>query len=240
MKKAQLELLKKQKSAYGGSLYTTRAARKEKRPLAVKNTMHLVLRSSKALGAWSLTKGRHEPEIRRIVKKFAERFGVRVLSLAVVGNHLHFQIKLSNRFLYTPFIRAVSAAIAMAVTGVNKWTKKDTRIPQDSTKRNQADLPKAERSEARKSLPRLSGHEFATHRPAGRESNAKAAAANKTNRKPRLAFWEGRPFTRILESFQGFLNLRSYIWLNQIEGYGYARGEARFILEQNKLEWSTG
>ena len=125
MRKTQLELLKKQKSAYGGSLYTTRAARNEKRQLAVRNTMHLVLRSSKALGAWSLTEGRHEPEIRSIVKKFAERFGVRVLSLAVVGNHLHFQLKLSNRFLYTPFIRAVSAAIAMAVTGVNKWTKQD-------------------------------------------------------------------------------------------------------------------
>ena len=210
MKKSQLELLKKQKSAYGGSLYTTRAARKEKRPLAVKNTMHLVLRSSKALGAWSLMKGRHEPEIRRIVKKFAERFGVRVLSLAVVGNHLHFQLKLSNRFLYTPFIRAVSAAIAMSVTGVNKWTKK---------------------------------HDQTTNQASGKHSARKTdakPAARKTNAKPRLAFWEGRPFTRIVESFQGFLNLRNYIWLNQIEGYGHARGEARYILEQNKLEWSTG
>ena len=42
MRKTQLELLKKQKSAYGGSLYTTREARKHKRALAVKNTMHLV------------------------------------------------------------------------------------------------------------------------------------------------------------------------------------------------------
>ena len=212
MRKTQLELLKKQKSAYGGSLYTTREARNEKRPLAVKNTMHLVLRSSKALGAWSLTKGRHEPEIRRIVKKFAERFGVRVLSLAVVGNHLHFQIKLSNRFLYTPFIRAVSAAIAMSVTGVNKWTKGDIKMPSGHSKLSLVSAAKAKSSE--KPSAKLPG-------------------------KRRLGFWEGRPFTRIVESFQGFLNLRNYIWLNQIEGYGHSRGEARYILEQNRLDWNS-
>ena len=201
MKKTQLELLKKQKSAYGGSLYTTREGRKRTRPLAVRNTIHLVLRSSKAKGAWSLKNPKHEPEIRRIVKKFAGRFGVRVLSLAVVGNHLHFQIKLSNRFLYTPFIRAIGSAIAMAVTGINRWSKASTK---------QTILPDKQASQV----------------------------APKTAK--RLSFWDGRPFTRVVESFQGFLNLRNYIQLNYIEGYGYKRDEARFILEHCKLEWGIG
>lgn len=38
-----------------------------------------------------------------------------------MGNHLHLHIKLSNRYTYKPFIRAVTAAIAMAVTGRNRW-----------------------------------------------------------------------------------------------------------------------
>ncbi len=46
--------------------------------------------------------------------------------MANVGNHLHLQIKLSNRYTYKKFIRAVTSAIMMAVTGINKWTAKDT------------------------------------------------------------------------------------------------------------------
>ena len=41
--------------------------------------------------------------------------------MANVGNHLHFQLKLSNRFTYTPFIRALTASIAMAVTKTSRW-----------------------------------------------------------------------------------------------------------------------
>ncbi len=33
-------------------------------------------------------------------------------------------IQLTNRLSYRPFIRAVTAAIAMAVTGLNRWTSK--------------------------------------------------------------------------------------------------------------------
>lgn len=43
--------------------------------------------------------------------------------MANVGNHLHLHIQLTNRFTYKPFIRALTSAIAMAITGVNKWTR---------------------------------------------------------------------------------------------------------------------
>ena len=56
--------------------------------------------------------------------RFAFVNGVTILSMANVGNHLHLQIKLSNRFGYKPFIRAVTSAIAMSITGCNRWTKK--------------------------------------------------------------------------------------------------------------------
>ncbi len=107
-------MLAKQKSAYGGDLLKTREGRKHARPLSTRETMHLVLRSTKAKGDWSFRKPRNEANVNRIVDKFSVVYGVRVISMANVGNHLHLQIKLTNRFTYRPFIRAVTAAIAMA------------------------------------------------------------------------------------------------------------------------------
>jgi len=79
--------------------------------------MHLVLRSSLAKGAWNLR--RHDSKIKNTVNKFAHKYGVRVISLANVGNHLHMQIQLTNRHTYAPFIKALTSALAIAVTGAS-------------------------------------------------------------------------------------------------------------------------
>ncbi len=121
--KQQLELLKRQPSAFGGSLMTTRRGRQGRRPLATKSTMHMVLRSTKAVGDWSFRKPKHAAKITGIINKFAAKYGVKVLSLANVGNHLHLHLKLSKRQTYKPFVRAITAAIAMAVTGASRWQK---------------------------------------------------------------------------------------------------------------------
>jgi hypothetical protein len=118
MRAKQLSFLKPQSKSYGGELLKTRKGRSGPRPLDTRTTMHLVLRSSQARGQWSFK--RHEPKIRRIVDRFARKNGVKILSLANVGNHLHFHIKVGNRQTYRPFIRAVTAAIAMAVTGASR------------------------------------------------------------------------------------------------------------------------
>ncbi len=102
---------------------TTRRGRTGHRPLSVKNTMHLVLRSSQAVGDYSFRKPQTAQKIKAIIKKFSEKYSVRVVSLANVGNHLHFHLKLSNRNTYKPFIRAISAAIAMAASNTSRWTK---------------------------------------------------------------------------------------------------------------------
>lgn len=140
--------------------------------------MHLVLRSSKAKGNWSFKKIKNEKRIQQIIKKFSQKYGVKVISLANVGNHLHFHLKLSSRYTYKPFIRAITSAIAMAVTGINRWNRLNTK-------------------------------------------------ANKNR------FWDYRPFTRVIESFKALLNLRDYLHINQLEGAGYNRIEAKFILAKN-------
>ena len=122
----QLKLLKDEPKAYGGELLKTRKGRAHGRPLDTKRTMHLVLRSSLAKGEWSFS--RHKKKIRLIADKFAQKNGVRLLSLANVGNHLHFHIQLGNRYAYRPFIRAITAAIAMTVTGASRWQPLESQI----------------------------------------------------------------------------------------------------------------
>jgi hypothetical protein len=40
-----------------------------------------------------------------------------------VGNHIHLSLEVSSRENYRKFIRAVSAAIMMQVTGYSRWKK---------------------------------------------------------------------------------------------------------------------
>ncbi len=123
MKPKQLSFLKSQPKSYGGELLKTRNGRQGPRPLDTRHTMHLVLRSTKARGDWSFRKPENRKRIAEILARFARRNGIRIHHSANVGNHLHLQIKLSNRHTYKPFIRAITAAIMMAVTGASRWKK---------------------------------------------------------------------------------------------------------------------
>lgn len=173
MKRAQKNLFKSEPSDFGGRLLKTRQGRARPRPLATKESMHLVLRSSLAKGDWSFRKGDRQFRIRGLVEKFAQKNGVRVFRLANVGNHLHLHIQLGSRWAYKPFIRGLTAAIAMMVTGRNKWTARTTEP---------------------------------------------------------VKFWDRRPFTRILKGRRSFLMLKDYVHINQLEGDGLRRPEARWIL----------
>lgn len=121
-------LLKNEPKEYGGTLLKTRKGRSRPRPLDTKNTMHLVLRSSHAKAGWSFRVGDNPKKVSSILKKFAKKYGVQLLAVANVGNHIHIHMKLGNRFGYKPFIRAVTAAIAMAITGVSRWKKIDLKF----------------------------------------------------------------------------------------------------------------
>jgi REP element-mobilizing transposase RayT len=124
-KPKQYDLLPKQDSFYGGSLRKTRKGRRGARPLAIKKSMHVVLRSSKAIGGRSFHSHRNKEKVTEILKSHASRNHVRILSFANVGNHLHLHIQLGVRAGYFSFIRAVTAAIAMHVMGWSRWTRQD-------------------------------------------------------------------------------------------------------------------
>lgn len=48
-------------------------------------------------------------------------------------------------------------------------------------------------------------------------------------------FWDYRPFTRVIQSFKAFLNLQDYVQINQFEGLGMPRVQARLLI---KGSWS--
>ncbi len=124
----QLKLFNDEPKAYGGDLLKKRKGRRGPRPLDTKNSMHLVLRSNHARGHWSFRVGDNPRKIAKILKRFAQKYGVRILSVANAGNHLHLHIQLGHRYGYKPFIRATTAAIAMAITGMSRWKKLDLRF----------------------------------------------------------------------------------------------------------------
>ena len=213
-KEIQLKLLKNQPKSYGGELLKTRKGRSQGRPLDTKNTMHLVLRSSKARGELSFWKPKNKNEIKRIISKFSGKYGVKVLSMANVGNHLHFQIKLSNRYGYFAFIRAITAAIAMAVTNVSRWNSLGSATWQRALESRVNALSTGE------ALPATPGRSAAGSAPVGAHRDARS----------RSSFWDYRPFTRVVMGLRAFLNLRDYIRVNEFEGFGFKRADAKFFL----------
>ncbi len=124
----QTKLFKDEPKAYGGDLLKKRKGRRGPRPLDTKNSMHLVLRSTHAKGVWSFRSSGNSKKISLIMRKFALKYGVKIFSVANVGNHLHLHIQLGSRYGYKPFIRATTAAIAMAITGVSRWKKLDIKF----------------------------------------------------------------------------------------------------------------
>ena len=123
----QLNLIKPQKSDHGGSLRNKRKGR-GMRQISTNSTMHFVLRSTRAKGKWRFQATRRIwlP----ILKKFANKYGVTILSHADPGNHIHLHLKFSNRRDYKPFIRGLTASIsiALATTGVSRWKKVDLKF----------------------------------------------------------------------------------------------------------------
>lgn len=187
-RQTQLDMLPKNQNAYGGDL-RKKAKNRGARAISTRHSMHMVLRSTLAQGAWSFRK--HDHKIKSIANRFAQKYGVRLISLANAGNHLHMQIQITNRHTYRAFVRALTGAIAMAVTGASRWATLSQRL---------------------------------------KEVGAKAGSKS---------FWDYRPFTRIIQGFKAFLTLRDYIHINRLEGWGYTRDQARFLIEWDRYGRGT-
>ena len=104
--------------------------RKTARPFSHKDAMHLVLRSSRARGKWSLLTRQNAKRVESLLHDCAKRYRIRVYRFVNVGNHLHILIKsgagahLEAKRNFQGFAREFAGAVAFQVTGAKKTDAK--------------------------------------------------------------------------------------------------------------------
>src|SRR6185437_3724919 len=94
MRSPQLNLFevagdKNSKNRYGRTQYggaPSKGHRKLERPLSTKDWIHLVLKSDKDVGPFSLLRPRNRRIVESILKSKAKKFGIRIVDLANMGN----------------------------------------------------------------------------------------------------------------------------------------------------------
>jgi REP element-mobilizing transposase RayT len=120
MKRKQLGLFagEENRSEHGGGVRPGK--RKVARPIATCKPMHIVLRSSRAVGEWSFLRKQNRAAIEAILEKISRRYGIRVIKSQNVGNHLHLLIQGKSRVLLQSFLRTLPAKIALAIMQAKK------------------------------------------------------------------------------------------------------------------------
>jgi REP element-mobilizing transposase RayT len=78
--------------------------------------MHIVLRSSRAQGAWSMLGAKRE-RVDALVRQVAARHGQRLYRYANVGNHLHLLVKTPSRRAFQRFLKDLTGSLAILITG---------------------------------------------------------------------------------------------------------------------------
>jgi REP element-mobilizing transposase RayT len=91
---------------------------RSQRPVAAKRPMHLVMRSTLAVGSRSFLRKRRQLE--ELVRKTGKAKGVKIYRMANAGNHLHLIVLPKTRASYRAFIRAISGLIARSTLGAQR------------------------------------------------------------------------------------------------------------------------
>ena len=102
--------------------------RKTARPIDPKQSIHVVLRSSRARGEWSMLNPKHQRNVDRFARTIAERHGIRVYRYANVGNHLHLLVKTPTRRAFQCYLRDLAGTITAVVTGAKKTNPLEGRF----------------------------------------------------------------------------------------------------------------
>jgi REP element-mobilizing transposase RayT len=106
---------------HGGSL--GKGKRKAARPFSAKRAIHVVLRSSKARGKWSLASEENVLRVRKTTENLAKRWNIRIHEYGNAGNHLHLLVRAKSRSEFSNFLRLLAGQLAMLVTGARKGVR---------------------------------------------------------------------------------------------------------------------
>jgi REP element-mobilizing transposase RayT len=103
---------------HGGDLNIGK--RKLARPFKRNTPIHIVLKSSQAVGKCSMLSARNKVAIDRIIEKQARKQQAKVHAQQNVGNHCHLMASFKTREHFKRFLRAVCGLIARHVLGAEK------------------------------------------------------------------------------------------------------------------------
>ena len=177
--------------------------RKSKRPLTKKDSIHLVLRSEWAMGSDSFLAKRNHLAIKQILVRFSKKLGVRLYQQAITSNHIHLLLRITNRTLYTAFIKAISGQIASHTMG------------QQSFKLF---------ADARKKLAAGDGSMASISPQANKNPDA---VTNTAIHQTPEGFWQFRPFSRITNWGKDFKQCIGYLKQNILEALGFVNYKPR-------------
>lgn len=110
-KSKQLSLIPDQTQSrlksFGGDL--NQGKRKTARPISVKRPMHLVIKSTRAVGRLSFSN--HQRPLDQTLRRTSRKWGVVLRKTAWLGNHVHLILQFGSRAQYQGWIREVTATI---------------------------------------------------------------------------------------------------------------------------------
>jgi REP element-mobilizing transposase RayT len=122
MRSRQLSFLKEMKASiqlnHGGEL--GKGKRKSRRPFDPKRPLHVVMRSSRAQGRWSMLSSKNQRRVKTLIQETAAKHGIQLFHFANVGSHLHFLFRARRVEGLRAFMREVSGQIAFQITGSRK------------------------------------------------------------------------------------------------------------------------
>jgi REP element-mobilizing transposase RayT len=98
--------------------------RKTIRPFSPNAPVHLVLRSTRARGAWSLLHRRNRAKVNAMIYVYAKRFQVKVYRAENVGNQLHLLVKAQEKKQLADYLRVLAGRVAVVVSGAQKQVKR--------------------------------------------------------------------------------------------------------------------
>jgi len=135
-KPKQLSILpktKKPRREHGGSL--THGKRRAYRPMNPRLSLHVTLKSHKAIGKWSLFN--HRKLIESVLRKSQRLFHVKVYNYAIHGNHIHISIKGYSRESIQNFFRVFAGHSAQQILELCPLPEIKGGAPQKGCKKNQ-------------------------------------------------------------------------------------------------------
>jgi REP element-mobilizing transposase RayT len=106
------------RAEHGGDV--RRGRRKLARPFSARRPLHVVLRSTRARGAWSFRRPVTEARLRQAMREQARRARVRVYEYANVGNHIHLLVRAKHRADLQAFLRSFAGVAARLITGARR------------------------------------------------------------------------------------------------------------------------